>query len=293
MIIERWLRQRRGTKVALKVPRRGPKKELVQMAVENAAETLTHLRAQWLADESQHTAALTELQEALHLPAAPTRIEGYDISNIQGTAATGSLVVFVKGVARKSDYRRFRIRSVRGSNDYAMMQEVLRRRFKRAVAARECKGAAPGSDKAQKWALLPDLILIDGGKGQLSAALEVLEEYGLDDLPIAGLAKKQEELFLPGQPDAVILPRGSQGLFLVQRVRDEAHRFAVAHHRTVRRKTGLASQLDAVPGIGPKRRAALLKRFGSLEAIRAADLEALAAVPGMTEKTARAVKDYL
>jgi excinuclease ABC subunit C len=291
MVIEKWLRTRRGTKVALRVPRRGPKKALVQMAVENAAETLAHLRAQWLADESQHTAALAELQEALNLPAPPTRIEGYDISNIQGTAATGSMVVFVKGVARKSDYRRFRIKSVAGSDDFAMMQEVLRRRFRRAVAARECKES--GGKKDDRWAILPDLVLIDGGKGQLNAALEALQACGLDDLAVAGLAKKNEELFLPGQSEPVVLPRGSQGLFLLQRVRDEAHRFAVAHHRSVRRKAGLASQLDAVPGIGPKRRAALLKQFGSLEAIRAADVEALAAVPGMTRTAAEAIKDFL
>jgi excinuclease ABC subunit C len=293
MVIEQWLRNRRGTKVALRVPRRGAKKELVEMAVENAAETLAHLRAQWLADESQHTTALAELQEALNLPAPPTRIEGYDISNIQGTAPTGSMVVFVKGVARKSDYRRFRIKSVAGSNDFAMMQEVLRRRFKRATAARERKEAAEKSKDDDKWAVLPNLILIDGGKGQLNVALEVLEDYGLDDLAAVGLAKKNEELFLPGQSDPVVLPRGSQGLFLVQRVRDEAHRFAVAHHRTIRRKTGLASQLDAVPGIGPRRRSALLKQFGSLEAIRVADVEELAAVPGMTQKAAQAVKDFL
>lgn len=293
MVIEKWLRTRRGSKVALRVPRRGPKKELLQMAVENAAETLAHLRARWLADESQHTAALAELQEALNLPTPPTRIEGYDISNIQGTAATGSMVVFVKGVARKSDYRRFRIKSVAGSNDFAMMQEVLRRRFKRAVAAREAKAREEKSSQGDKWAILPDLILVDGGKGQLNAALRVLEEYGLDDLAVVGLAKKHEELFVPGQSRPVILPRGSQGLFLVQRVRDEAHRFAVAHHRSIRRKAGLASQLDAVPGIGPKRRAALLKQFGSLAAIRAASVEELAAVPGMTHKTAQAVKDFL
>ena len=293
MVIEEWLRTRRGTKVALCVPRRGRKKELVQLAVENAAETLAHLRAQWLADESQHTVALTELQESLNLPAPPTRIEGYDISNIQGTAATGSMVVFVKGVSRKSDYRRFRIKSVAGSDDFAMMQEVLRRRFKRAVAAREAKAGEKQVGRDDSWVILPDLILIDGGKGQLNAALEVLKEYGMDDLAVVGLAKKKEELFLPGQSEPVILPRGSQGLFLVQRVRDEAHRFAVAHHRIIRRKAGLASQLDAVPGIGPTRRVALLKQFGSLDAIRAATLEELVAVPGMTQKAAQAVKDFL
>ncbi len=293
LVIEEWLRTRRGTKVALRVPRRGSRKELVQMAVENAAETLAHLRAQWLADESQHTTALAELQEALNLPAPPTRIEGYDISNIQGTAATGSMVVFVKGVARKSDYRRFRIKSVAGSNDFAMMQEVLRRRFKRAAAARESQPTGETGDKDARWAVLPDLILIDGGKGQLNAALEALKACGMDDLAVVGLAKKNEELFLPDQAQPVILPRGSQGLFLVQRVRDKAHRFAVAHHRTMRRKKGLASQLDAVPGVGLRRRAALLKQFGSLEAIRAASVAELAAVPGMTEKVAQAIKDCL
>lgn len=293
MVIEEWLRSRRGAKVALRVPRRGAKKELVQMAVENAAETLAHLRAQWLADESQHTAALAELQEALSLPAPPTRIEGYDISNIQGTAATGSMVVFVKGVARKSDYRRFRIKSVAGSNDFAMLQEVLRRRFKRVAASRQGETNQEADSKDEKWSILPDLILIDGGKGQLNAALETLAECGLDDLAVVGLAKKNEELFLPGQSEPAILRRGSQGLFLVQRVRDEAHRFAVAHHRSIRRKAGLASQLDAVPGIGARRRAALLKQFGSLAAIRAASVEELAAVPGMTRKVAEAIKDCL
>ncbi|MCD6553426.1 MAG: excinuclease ABC subunit UvrC [Anaerolineae bacterium] len=297
-VIEEWLRARRGgSKVTLRVPRRGQKRELVRMAAENAVETLIHLRAQWEADETRHTMALTELQEALGLSAAPVRIEGYDISNIQGTAATGSMVVFVKGVPRKSDYRRFRIRTVPGADDYAMMQEVLRRRFKRVVEAGE--GAEgedvfpPGKKLDESFAVLPDLILIDGGKGQLNAVQEVLQEYGLDNLAVASLAKKREEIFVPGQPDPIVLPRDSQGLYLAQRVRDEAHRFAVDYHRTVRRKKGLASQLEEVPGVGPKRRQALLQHFGSIEAIRQASVDELAAVPGMTRKIAERVKDTI
>ncbi|MDY7039500.1 MAG: excinuclease ABC subunit UvrC [Chloroflexota bacterium] len=297
-LIEEWLRARRdGSDVSLRVPRRGQLRELVQMAARNAAETLVHLRAQWEADETRHITALTELQEALELSAAPVRIEGYDISNIQGTAATGSMVVFVKGISRKSDYRRFRIRTVPGADDYAMMQEVLRRRFKRAADEREgdavSEALPPGKKRDKSFSILPDLILIDGGKGQLNAALEVLQECGLDNLAVASLAKKREELFVPGQPDPVVLPRDSQGLYLVQRVRDEAHRFAVSYHRTVRRKKGLASQLEEVPGIGPKRRQALLEYFGSMEAIRQASVDELAAVPMMTRKAAEQVKESL
>lgn len=293
-LIEEWLRTRRGGgEVTVRVPRRGQLRELVQMAAENAAETLSHLRAQWEADETKYTTALTELQEALGLSSAPVRIEGYDISNIQGTAATGSMVVFVKGVPRKSDYRRFQIRNVPGADDYAMMQEVLRRRFKRVMEIREGEVIQPGKKRDESFAVLPDLILIDGGKGQLGAALEVLQEYGLDNLSVASLAKQREELFVPAQPDPIVLPRDSQALHLVQRVRDEAHRFAVGYHRTVRRKKGLASQLEEVPGIGPKRRQALLQHFGDIESIRQASVDELAAVPGMTRKMAEQVKESL
>ena len=292
-LIEEWLRTRRGgEEVALRVPRRGQLRELVRMAAANATETLSSLRAQWEADETRHTAALTELQEALGLSAAPVRIEGYDISNIQGTAATGSMVVFVKGVPRKSDYRHFQIRTVPGADDYAMMQEVLRRRFRRALETGE-EALPPGKKRDESFSVLPDLLLIDGGKGQLNAALEVLQEYGLDNLSVASLAKQREELFVPGQPDPIVLPRDSPALYLVQRVRDEAHRFAVSYHRTVRQRKGLASQLEEVPGIGPKRRQALLQHFGSIEAIRQASVDELAAVPGMTRKMAEQVKETL
>jgi excinuclease ABC subunit C len=291
MIIQSWLRSKRGTKVTLKVPRRGQKKELVQMAAENAAETLAHLRAQWLLDEGKSVEALAELQEHLELAQPPARIECYDISNIQGKAATGSMVVFVKGVPRKSDYRRFKIRTVEGADDYAMMQEVLRRRFRRAAGETKKKGEL-AEDKP--WAILPDLVVVDGGKGQLNAALEVMDEYGLREaVPVAGLAKEREEIFVPGQPDPILLPRGSQGLFLMQRIRDEAHRFALQYHRRLREKKTLTSTLEEIPGIGPKRRQALFKHFGSLEGIREATVEELMAVPGMTRRTAEQVKEHL
>jgi excinuclease ABC subunit C len=305
-VIETWLRSKRGNGVRLHVPKRGRDRELLQMATENAAETLASLRAQWLVDEGRGVEALTQLQEYLGLEEAPTRIEAYDISNIQGTVATGSMVVFVKGVPRKSDYRRFRIRTVEGADDYAMMQEVLWRRFRRAsqrisesANQRISKSANQqiGEEKVEGddvWAILPDLIIVDGGKGQLNAALEVLEEYGLrGEVPIMGLAKKQEELFLPGRPEPLVLPRDSQALYLLQRIRDEAHRFAIGYHRKLRTEKGLASMLEDIPGIGPKRRQALLQHFGSIEAIRQASVEELAAVKGMTRKAAEMVKENL
>lgn len=293
-IIQAWLKSKRGSGVTLKVPRRGQKKDLVQMAAENAAETLAHLRAQWLLDESKSVEALAELQEHLALPQPPSRIECYDISDIQGQAATGSMVVFVKGVPRKSDYRRFQIRTVAGADDYAMMQEVLRRRLRRATASPELQAEGKASAHEEAWAILPDLIVVDGGKGQLNAALEVLEEYGLKEtVPVVGLAKEREEIFLPGRSDPILLPRGSRGLSLLQRIRDEAHRFALQYHRHLREKKTLLSTLEEIPGIGPKRRQALLQHFGSLESIREATVEELMAVPGMTRQAAEQVREHL
>jgi len=201
------------------------------------------------------------------------------------------MVVFVKGVPRKSDYRRFKIRTVKGADDYAMMKEVLRRRFRRT--ARETKEKGEGvEDKA--WTILPDLLVVDGGKGQLNAALEVMDEYGLREaVPVAGLAKEREEIFAPDRPEPILLPRGSQGLFLMQRIRDEAHRFALQYHRRLREKKTLTSTLEEIPGIGPKRRQALLKHFGSLESIREATVEELMTVPGMTRRAAEQVKEHL
>jgi len=297
-IIEQWLHSKRGARVVLKVPQRGSKRKLVEMAMENAQETLQALQAQWQADTHRQTQALAELQEYLGLDSPPSRIECYDISTLQGTNTVGSMVVFAKGVPLKSDYRRCNIRSVGQAgqpDDYAAMREMLRRRFRRAVEAAETPD--PGQ-KARKrdaaWARLPDLVIVDGGKGQLNVALEVLEEYGLREVvPVAALAKQREEIFLPGRSEPVILPRGSDALHLVQRIRDEAHRFAITHQRTRRRKSTLASALDDIPGIGPKRRQALLRRFGSLEAIRQASLEELAAVPGMNRAAAQQLKAHL
>lgn len=293
LIIQEWLRGRRGNKVLLHVPSKGRKRELVEMAAENAAETLSHLRAQWLVDEGKQANALAELQESLSLQSPPNRIECYDISTTQGTATTGAMVVFVKGVPHKSDYRKFRIRTVEGTDDYASMREMLRRRFRR-VADRELHGDEFPGAKKSSWDLLPDLLVVDGGKGQLNVALEVLDEFELRDVvPAVGLAKQEEEIFVPAQTAPVILPRTSEGLYLMQRIRDEAHRFAVTYHRQVRSKRTIISQLDDVPGIGPRRRSALLKHFGSIDAIRAATVEELAAVPGMTRTAAEQLKGSL
>jgi len=284
-IIERWLRDKRGTKVVLRVPRRGRKRQLVEMVVENATQTLTHLMAKEQMEEDKALAALTDLQAQLSLEVLPLRIEAFDISNIQGAMATGSMVVFVEGLPHKSEYRRFKIRTVEGPDDYAMMQEVLRRRFRKAVI-REARAE-------DTWAKLPDLIIIDGGKGQLNAALEVLTDHGLDEVPAVGLAKAREEVFKPGEPEPLILSLDSPGLQLMQRLRDEAHRFAIAYHRRLRRREGLTSILEEIPGVGPKRRQALLKRFGSVEAMRQASLEELTAVEGMNRTVARKVREFL
>ncbi|MCJ7512278.1 MAG: excinuclease ABC subunit UvrC [Anaerolineales bacterium] len=290
-IIEEWLRSRRGgQKVQLVVPRRGVKSELVQMAAENAAETLAMLRARWAADRSRHVQALGELQAELGLSGPPNRVECYDISNLQGTAAAGSMVVFEQGAPSRKLYRRFTIKSVTGQDDFASMEEVLARRFRRWQDSLT-QAEAPGVKLDRAFGSLPDLILIDGGKGQLGRARQVLVSYGLEGrIPLAGLAKGNEELYLPGRPDPVILPRKSEGLYLVQRIRDEAHRFALGQQRTLHRKASLASQLETIEGIGPARRKALLKAFGDLERIRAADVDTLAAVPGMTREAAEQVK---
>ncbi len=320
LVIEQWLKGKRGAKVTLRVPRRGQKRELVALAAKNAAETLAALRAQWQADAHRHEQALAELQKALELPRPPIRIECYDISTTQGTEVVGSMVVFVQGVPRKSEYRRFVVRSVQGQDDYASMREVLQRRLRRWQTAASAsplvggiEGGAPppgggieGGIKGslppgggieggiKGWAKLPDLLVVDGGRGQLGVAVEALQEFDLlARVPVAALAKQREEIFLPGRVKPVLLPRRSQGLFLVQRVRDEAHRFAITHHRARRRRAGVASQLDSIPGVGPARRKALLKAFGSLNGIRAASVEQLAAVPGIPRTVALAVKEHL
>jgi len=293
-IIRQWLASKRGANVVLQVPKRGRKRDLVQLAEENAVDTLDTLRAQWMADQTKQTAALAELQEHLGLEKPPARIECYDISNIQGTSATGSMVVFANGAARKSDYRRFKIRTVEGSDDYAMMAEVLRRRLRRAKQAMQAIEEGKSRSKPDPFAMLPDLLMLDGGKGQLGIAIDVLEELGFQDkIQLAALAKQQEEIFMPGREESILLPRRSESLYLVQRIRDEAHRFAIGYHRQLRRKSALTSQLEEIPGIGPKRRKALLKHFGSLEKIREASVDDLAAVPGMNLVAAEQIKEHL
>lgn len=293
-IIRQWLSQKRGgQKVEILVPLQGQQQELIQMAAENAAETLQSLKAQWQVDRHRQEQAMADLQAALALPRPVNRIECFDISNTQGTAAVGSMVVFEQGVPKKSLYRRFNIRSVTGPDDFASMEEVLTRRFNRWKAAQEA-AETPGKKPDPAFALLPDLLIVDGGKGQLGRAVAVMERFDLlGKVPVAGLAKQNEELFIPGQSAPILLPRQSQGLYLIQRVRDEAHRFAITSHRNQRTKKGLASRLDSVPGIGPARRKALLNHFGSIENIQGASLSDLQTVPGITPGLAEAIKSHL
>ena len=280
-IIESWLQNKRGGKVHIQVPRRGNKKQLVNIVAENARQGLEQLKIKQLATPAAVEAALDEIKRELRLTRAPLRMEGYDISNIQGRAAAGSMVVFDKGKPKPAHYRHFRIKTVSGANDYAMLQEVLRRRFKRS------------SDAADTWAILPDLVLIDGGKGQLNAARSAMGEAGAGSIPIASLAKENEEIFIPQKAEPIVLPRSSPGLQLLQRLRDEAHRFALGYYQKIRRKESFASALDTIPGIGPKRKRALLKQFGSTRAIGEASLDDLAAVSGITKSLAKRIKEYL
>jgi excinuclease ABC subunit C len=283
-IVSQWLSERRGGPVKLSVPQRGEKRQLVQMVAKSAEENLEQSRLKFLSDEMKMTAAMTELAEALDLPRMPRRIECYDISNLQGTNPVASMVVFEDGRPAKKEYRRFAIKTVTGANDFAMMHEVIKRRFRRAAEADE--------EEQGKWTTLPDLVIIDGGKGQLNAALEALAEVGMN-VPICGLAKENEEIFLPEKPLPVFLPRDSQALFLVQRVRDEAHRFAVTFHRTKRSKASFHSRLDDVPGIGPKRKKALIKAFGSVKGLQQATVDEISQVDGITPALAEQIKATL
>ncbi len=311
--IEAWLRSKRQGAVRLHVPQRGEKRRLVEMVSQNAEQGLKQLQIRRIHESSNNDRAMEELQEALSLPELPRRIECYDISNIQGTNAVGSMVVFEEGKPRTDHYRRFRIKSVAGVDDYSMMREVLTRRFKRLSDERKKGGAllavegddsvptapstAPRERQNQKdsnaWGIIPDLVLIDGGKGHLGAALQVLLELGINDIPLSSLAKENEELFVPYVSDPIVLPRNAQGLFLVQRLRDEAHRFAITFHRERRSKKSVQSTLDMVPGIGPKRKRMLMRRFGSVRGVRDATVEEIAAVPGLTMTVARAIKDHI
>ena len=297
-----WLRTKRQGAVQLHVPRRGEKRKLVQMVAQNADQGLKQLRIRRLHESTNNQHALEELQEALSLPELPHRIECYDISNTQGSNPTGSMVVFEDGRPKPAHYRRFKVKTVAGVDDYSMMREVLTRRFRRLSESRKRDAAtdSEGSNGREHhgqnentWGIIPDLVLIDGGKGHLGAALQVFLELGINDIPLSSLAKENEELFVPYVSDPIVLPRNAQGLFLVQRVRDEAHRFAITFHRERRSKKSVQSTLDLVPGVGPKRKKMLIRRFGSVKGIRDASVEEVAAVPGLTLTVARAIKDHI
>jgi excinuclease ABC subunit C len=292
-IIQQWLRSKRGgQKVEFFVPKEGQPHQLVEMAAENASETLSALRAQWQADSHKQEQALAELQSAIQLPGPPNRIECYDVSNTQGTAIVGSMVVFEQGVPSKNLYRRFNIESVANApDDFASMEEMLTRRFRRWQSAQEL-AEQPGQKPDASFSFLPDLLIVDGGKGQLGRAVSVLEKFGLyGRVPVMGLAKQREELFFPNKSESMMLPRHSQALYLLQRIRDEAHRFGITAHRKKRTKLGLASQLETVPGIGPVRRKQLLKHFGSIDKIKEASLEELKEV--VPADAAEAIKAHL
>src|SRR6478735_308115 len=283
-IIEEWLKGLRGGRVELVTPQRGEKRALVEMVAKSANENLEQQRIKFLSDDQRLTAAMSELAEALDLPRLPRRIECFDNSNIQGTNPVASMIVFEDGRPAKKEYRRFTIKTVDGPDDFASMKEVVGRRFRRAAEADEAQEG--------KWTALPDLVIIDGGKGQLNAALEALDAVGMQ-VPIAGLAKENEELFLPGQPEPILLPRDSQALYLVQRVRDEAHRFAITFHRQRRSKATFQSRLDDIPGVGPKRKKALLRTFGSVKAIKEAPIEELSKVDGISKTLAEQIKSAI
>lgn len=330
--VQIWLADRRSEsgnkrrkKVRVSAPKQGEKRKLIELANGNAREVLERLRQQWLADEARTTGAVVELQEVLDLTQLPNRIECYDVSHVQGTNQVASMVVFENGQPKRSAYRRFKIKHEHGSNDVLSMQEVIGRRFRRALTGQLRRAGELGSWETSEetradgqtqdgqvngaveheqepeggWAEMPDLVIIDGGKPQLNAALEILDTMEITELPIIGLAKENEEVYVRERStgragvDPVLLPRTSQAMYLVQRIRDEAHRFAITYHRAVRGRTGLRSALDEVQGIGPKRKRELLRRFGSVKGIRGATLEELAAVPGMTLKQARVLKSSL
>ncbi len=301
-IIERWLRDKRGgKKIEITVPQRGDKHNLINMAQENATEAMRMMRVHYETDTTKQEVALSELQTALNLPRIPNRIECFDISTTQGTAITASRVVFNQGVSAKAEYRRFNIRTVThgGSDDFQSMREALTRRFLRWQDAQtdpaRQEPVKPSDDADETWKKLPDLLLIDGGKGQLGVAVEVLETFGLTDrVPVAGLAKQFEELFIPHQSQSIVLDRRSPALYLIQRVRDEAHRFAITSHRKRRDKAGMVSRLESIPGIGMKKRKALLKHFGnSIDAIKNATLEDLCKVEGINKVLAQAIRAEL
>jgi excinuclease ABC subunit C len=291
-LIEKWLTDKRGKKVNITAPKRGNKKQILEVASKNAKQGLTQHKVRWLTDVDAVHQATEDLQEYLGLSEFPSRIECYDVSHIQGTNTVGSMVVFEDGVARPKKYRRFKIKTVPGVDDYESMKEMVGRRFSRLTPAINNDNSIPDASSEQ-WAEKPQLVLIDGGKGQLSAVLEVMLHMGLQDIPIASLAKENEWIYVPDSKEPIILPRNSESLFLVQRLRDEAHRFAITYHRNLRSKSALKSPIDMVSGIGPKRKKMLIRSFGSVQGIRGAAIDDIAAVPGMTRTLAIRVKEIL
>jgi len=307
--IQSWLSHKRGKSVQLHTPKRGEKYRLIKMVSENASQGLHQQTVKWLSDSKNLSSAMDEIQTALNLPRNPARVECYDISNIQGTNAVGSMVVFEDGRPKKNHYRRFKINYSAGINDYSMMEEMLRRRFKRLSEKTQIcllNGNPNGNNSHHvssnhtkrssndTWEITPDLIIIDGGKGHLSVALQVILDLGLlDVIPIASLAKEKEQLYIPQDPDPIMLPKGSQGLFLVQRIRDEAHRFAIAYHRQRRSKATFVSKIDSIPGIGTKRKRMLIDKFGSIAGVKEAQTTEIASVPGITIRLAEKIKSSL
>jgi excinuclease ABC subunit C len=294
--LEEWLAARRGGPVRLRVPQRGDKKALLETVARNAAEALALHKTKRASDLTTRSRALHEIQEALGLAEAPLRIECYDVSNLQGTHVVASMIVFEDGLARKSEYRRFSIRGTDGTDDVASIHEVISRRFKRYLEEREATGeldalGEPGEIVAakQKFAYPPNLLVVDGGQPQVAAAARALDELGIDDIAVCGLAKRLEEVWLPGDDSPVIMPRTSEGLYLLQRVRDEAHRFAITYHRKKRSAALTTSDLDAVPGLGPARKATLLRHFGSVRRIAGANVAEIAELPGIGPRIAETV----
>jgi excinuclease ABC subunit C len=304
--VTEWLCELRGARVDLRVPRRGDKRTLLETVERNAKQALALHKTRRGGDLTTRSQALQELQDALFLTSAPLRIECYDVSNLQGTEVVASMVVFEDGLPRKSEYRRFSVRGVDGRDDTAWMHEVLTRRFRRYLQDRSDTGEPeledsadgpqpidPTTGKPRRFAYPPNLVVVDGGPPQVAAAQRALDELGIDDVALIGLAKRLEEVWLPGDEHPVVLPRTSQGLYLLQRVRDEAHRFAITYHRQRRSRSMTVSELDGVPGLGSSRRAALLKHFGSVKRLRSATAEDIAEVPGVGPATAQAVVEAL
>jgi excinuclease ABC subunit C len=310
-VLNEWLSERRGSKVTLRVPQRGDKRALAETVARNAAQALTQHKLKRASDLTARSRALDELQQALELPVAPLRIECFDISHVQGTNVVASMVVFEDALARKSEYRRFALRDTgEGTGDVQWIAEVVRRRFARyldeqvesgadadsdpaAEAAEAAENHRPGIDpttgRPKKFAYPPNLLVVDGGAPQVAAAQAVLDDLGIDGVALVGLAKRLEEVWLPGQPYPAILPRTSEALYLLQRVRDEAHRFAITYHRQKRSKAMTVSALDGIPGLGEARRKALLRRFGSLRRLRAASVDEIVEVPGIGRRTAESI----